>query len=122
SALRPSICPRPSTRPCRSGSAPPPPRKPRRRAPTAKHRSRTTPKGWLAGAQAKAMRDDGEAPETVDLEVLARDALRELVGLGPLGPLLEDDQADEIQVPRPDCILTVRDGQVSVVDPAFTSE
>ncbi len=75
-----------------------------------------------AREQAKAMRADGEAPETVDIESVARDALRELTGLGPLEPLLEDDQADAIYVPRPDCVLMVRDGQVSMVDPSFTSE
>ncbi len=75
-----------------------------------------------ARLQARAMRADGEAPETVDLDALARDALRELVGDGPLGPLIEDDLADEIYVPRPDCVIAVRDGQVSIVDPAFTSE
>jgi pilus assembly protein CpaF len=75
-----------------------------------------------AQEQAKAMRVDGEAPETVDLEALARDALRELVGLGPLGPLLEDSQADEIHVPRPDAVFAVRDGHLGAVDPAFTSE
>jgi hypothetical protein len=42
--------------------------------------------------QAKAMREEGEAPEGTDLELLARDALRELVGLGPIGPLLEDEE------------------------------
>jgi pilus assembly protein CpaF len=72
--------------------------------------------------QARAMRGDGEAPESVDIEALVQDALRELIGLGPLGPLLDDDQADEVYVPRPDCVLAVRDGHVSVVDPAFTSE
>jgi pilus assembly protein CpaF len=72
--------------------------------------------------QARAMRRDGEAPETVDVESLARDAVRELVDLGPLVSLLEEDQADEIYVPRPDCVLMVRDGHVSVVDPSFTSE
>jgi pilus assembly protein CpaF len=71
--------------------------------------------------QSNAMRDEGEAPDGVDHELLARDALRELVGLGPLGVLLEDDQADEILVPRPDVALVMRAGQVSVVEPAFTS-
>jgi pilus assembly protein CpaF len=75
-----------------------------------------------AREQAKAMRRDGEAPETVDIEALVDDALRELVGLGPLGPLLDDDQADEVHVPRPDYVIAVRDGHASVVDPAFTSE
>jgi pilus assembly protein CpaF len=72
--------------------------------------------------QATAMRGDGEAPESVDIESLAQDALRELVGIGPLGPLLEDDQVDELHVPRPDCVLAVRDGHVSVIEPSFTSE
>jgi pilus assembly protein CpaF len=72
--------------------------------------------------QARAMRGEGEAPETVDLEQLALDAVRELVGLGPLGPLLEEGQADEIHVPRPDTVLAVRDGHTSLVEPAFTSE
>jgi|CZKU01.1.fsa_nt_gi pilus assembly protein CpaF len=71
--------------------------------------------------QSKAMRDEGEAPEGVDHELLARDALRELLGLGPLGVLLEDDQADEILVPRPDVVLAMHGGQASLVDPAFTS-
>jgi pilus assembly protein CpaF len=75
-----------------------------------------------AREQAKAMRGDGEAPETVDIESLAQDALRELVGVGPLGPLLEDNQVDEVHIPRPDCVLAVRDGHVSVVEPSFTSE
>ena len=75
-----------------------------------------------AHEQVTAMRADGEAPETVDLESLARDALAELVGLGPLGPLLEDDQADEVHVARPDCVLVVRGGQISFVEPPFTSE
>ncbi len=66
--------------------------------------------------QARAMRADGEAPETVDPEILARDALRELVGLGPFGPLLEDDQATEVHVPRADVVLALRDGQLALLD------
>ena len=38
--------------------------------------------------QARALRDAGDAPDGLDIELLARDALRELVGLGPIGPLL----------------------------------
>jgi pilus assembly protein CpaF len=73
-------------------------------------------------AQAKAMRDEGEAPESLDLDQLAGDALSEMVGLGPIGPLLEDLEAQEIHVVRPDCVLAVRRGQASLVDPCFTSE
>ncbi|HEY6463254.1 MAG TPA: FHA domain-containing protein [Polyangiaceae bacterium] len=72
--------------------------------------------------QAKAMREEGEAPEGTDLELLARDALRELVGLGPIGPLLEDDEALEIHVSRPDYVLAIKGGQPTLADPSFTSE
>jgi len=72
--------------------------------------------------QAKAMREEGEAPEGIDLELLARDALRELVGLGPVGPLLEDEETMEIHVSRPDYVLATRGGQPTLADPSFTSE
>jgi pilus assembly protein CpaF len=72
--------------------------------------------------QAKAMREEGEAPEGTDLELLARDALRELVGLGPLGPLLEDEEALEIHVARPDYVLALKTGGPTLADPSFTSE
>jgi pilus assembly protein CpaF len=72
--------------------------------------------------QAKAMRDEGEAPEGIDLETLARDALRELVGLGPIGPLLDDDEIGEIHVSRPDYVLVIKNGQPTLTDPSFTSE
>src|SRR5262249_50439364 len=35
-----------------------------------------------AREQAQAMRDEGEAPQDVDLDAIVRDAMRELVGLG----------------------------------------
>ncbi|MGD0524407.1 MAG: FHA domain-containing protein [Polyangiaceae bacterium] len=72
--------------------------------------------------QAKAMREEGEAPEGTDLELLARDALRELVGLGPIGPLLEDEETLEIHVARPDYVLAMKNGQPTLADPSFTSE
>jgi pilus assembly protein CpaF len=72
--------------------------------------------------QAKAMREEGEAPDGIDLELLARDALREIVGLGPLGPLLDDDETSEIHVSRPDYVLVVKNGQPALADPSFTSE
>jgi pilus assembly protein CpaF len=72
--------------------------------------------------QAKAMREDGEAPEGIDLELLAREALRELVGLGPVGPLLDDDETTEVHVVRPDYVLASKNGQTSLAEPCFTSE
>lgn len=72
--------------------------------------------------QAKSMREEGEAPEGIDLELLARDALRELVGLGSIGPLLEDEETSEIHVARPDYVLAIKGGQSVLADPSFTSE
>ncbi|HXX70150.1 MAG TPA: FHA domain-containing protein [Polyangiaceae bacterium] len=73
-------------------------------------------------AQSKAMRVEGEAPEGVDLDLLARDAVRELVELGPIGSLLEEDQAIEIHVARPDYVIVTRNGQPALAEPGFTSE
>ncbi len=72
--------------------------------------------------QAKAMRVEGEAPEGVDLETLSRDAIRELVDVGPLGPLLDDDSVTQIHVWRPDYVLATRNGQSFLAEPGFTSE
>jgi pilus assembly protein CpaF len=72
--------------------------------------------------QAKAMRDEGEAPEGIDIELLVRDALRELVGLGPVGPLLEDEECTEIHCMRHDYVLAMRGGTASLADASFTSE
>ncbi len=73
--------------------------------------------------QARAMKADGEASDAVDLEVLARDAVRELLGLGPIAALLEDAEVDEIHVLRPDCVLLRRDGEADARPaPSFTSE
>jgi pilus assembly protein CpaF len=72
--------------------------------------------------QAKAMREEGEAPEGTDLELLARDALRELLGLGPIGPLIEDEETVEVHVARPDYVLALKNGQPTLADPSFTSE
>jgi pilus assembly protein CpaF len=72
--------------------------------------------------QAKVMRDEGEAPEGTDIELLIRDALREFVGLGPVGPLLEDDEVTEIHCVRHDQVLAVRAGVMQLADASFTSE
>ena len=46
--------------------------------------------------------------EIVDPDVLAERALRNLTGLGPLGPLLADDDVWEIMVNAPDAIFVKR--------------
>src|SRR5262249_48593744 len=53
-----------------------------------------------AREQAQAMRQEGEAPQEVDVDALARDAHRELAGLGVFGPLLEDEEVIEIHCLR----------------------
>ncbi len=75
-----------------------------------------------AREQANQMRDEGEAPEGVDVEMLVRDAVRELVGLGPVGPLLEDDDVSEIHCVRSDQVLAMRGGQVTLAEGSFTSD
>jgi pilus assembly protein CpaF len=75
--------------------------------------------------QVKVMKDEGEAPEGTDVEMLVRDALRELVGLGPIGPLLEDDEVSEIHCLRHDQVLTLRgnaSNSCTLADASFTSE
>ena len=73
--------------------------------------------------QANAMRDEGEAPQDVDLEAVVRDAHRELVGLGAIGPLLEDEEVTEIHCVRYDQLFTVRASGNTVNEGAgFSSE
>jgi pilus assembly protein CpaF len=72
--------------------------------------------------QAKAMRDEGEAPEGVDVELLVRDAVREFIGLGPIGPLLEDEEVSEISCMRHDYVVAERGGQAQLAEASFTSE
>jgi pilus assembly protein CpaF len=75
-----------------------------------------------AREQAQAMRDEGEAPEGIDLDALARDASREIVGLGAVGPLLEDDDVTEIQCVRNDQVFALRGGALTHADASFTSD
>ncbi|HEX7665177.1 MAG TPA: hypothetical protein VF407_11715, partial [Polyangiaceae bacterium] len=72
--------------------------------------------------QASAMVNEGEAPEGTDVEQLTRDAIRELLGLGPIGMLLEEEDVSEIQCLRHDNLLVTRAGAVSAADASFTSE
>jgi pilus assembly protein CpaF len=72
--------------------------------------------------QAKVMRDEGETPDGTDVELLIRDALRELVALGPIGPLLEEEDVTEIHCVRHDQVLALRAGTLTLADASFTSE
>lgn len=72
--------------------------------------------------QANAMRDEGEAPQDIDLDAVMRDAHRELVGLGAIGPLLEDEEVSEIHCVRYDQLFTMRSGSSSNEGTGFSSE
>jgi len=76
-----------------------------------------------AREQANAMREEGDAPEGIDLDAVVRDAHRELVGLGAFGPLLEDEEVAEIHCVRYDQLFTLRGGTtVTAESNAFSSE
>ncbi len=72
--------------------------------------------------QGRAMLAEGSAASSVDVEQLSRDALRELLGLGPIGPLLEDEEVSEVHVAHYDSVLVVGSGAPAFALPAFTSE
>jgi pilus assembly protein CpaF len=74
-----------------------------------------------AQEQAIAMRV-GEAGDGIDPDILVREGVRELVGLGPLAPLLEDDDVTEIHVLRAHCVLVRRGSHTIAAAPSFTSE
>lgn len=72
--------------------------------------------------QLVSLREEGDIPGGVDHEALSRDAQRELLSLGPLGPLIDDDDVAEIQVLRYDDIRVLRGRQTIPIEPPFTSE
>jgi pilus assembly protein CpaF len=72
--------------------------------------------------QASAMQSEGEAPEGTNVDQLVGDAVRELVGLGPIGALLEDDEVTEIHCLRHDHVLAARGSVMGPADASFTSD
>jgi pilus assembly protein CpaF len=68
------------------------------------------------------MREEGEAPQDVDLDAVVRDAHRELVGLGVIGPLIEDEEVTEIHCVRFDQVYAVRGGIASNEGLGFSNE
>jgi pilus assembly protein CpaF len=76
----------------------------------------------IARDQVKAMHDEGEAPPGVDMDVLALEAIREVVGLGALAPLIDDEDVSAVHVLRPDHVIVTRGIDVSLADCAYSSE
>ncbi|HMJ56278.1 MAG TPA: ATPase, T2SS/T4P/T4SS family [Polyangiaceae bacterium] len=76
----------------------------------------------LVREKAKALRDDGQLPENVEVDDTIRDAQRELFGLGALDAVLDDYDVTEIRVFGHNHVTAVRAGDIVEIDPPFSSE
>jgi pilus assembly protein CpaF len=72
--------------------------------------------------KAKALRDDGQLPDSIEIDDAIRDAQREILGLGALEPLIEDEEVHEIRVLSHDNMTVLRGDDAVEIDPAFSSE
>ena len=72
-------------------------------------------------ARARELEARGEAAG-VSVDVLVAEARRELFELGPVGPLLDDDDVEEIQILGHDHVLAIHDHKQIATELAFTSE
>jgi pilus assembly protein CpaF len=76
----------------------------------------------LLREQAASMRAQGEAPEALDVDALVQAAMNELFGLGPLGPLLDNEEIGEVQALRPGRLLAQRGQRWVAIEPPFSSD
>lgn len=93
-------------RPLASGEAPPPP---------------------VVASIERALKDAAAAlapgaPPGVDVEVAIGDARRELLELGPIGPLLDDEDLSEVQIIRHDHVVATSGRRSITSEVAFSSE
>ncbi|MFH0901071.1 MAG: ATPase, T2SS/T4P/T4SS family [Pseudomonadota bacterium] len=65
---------------------------------------------------------DGAITGSVNQDSLIKDALNELLGLGPLGDLLADGQVTRVFVNRPDHVLVEREGSLLPYEKVFSSD
>ena len=70
----------------------------------------------------EVIRSSPDLPKSIDVDQLARQVLDEAVGLGPLEPLLADDDISEIMINKFDEIWIERRGQLTLSDASFTSD
>ena len=70
----------------------------------------------------RVLRDEGHLAENIDIDDVSRDAQRELLGLGAIEPLIDDDEISEIRVFGHNHVTAVRNGDVVDIDPPFSSE
>ncbi|MEK6606156.1 MAG: FHA domain-containing protein, partial [Myxococcota bacterium] len=64
----------------------------------------------------------GRFPLGVDRDVVAKDILDEALGLGAIGPLLDDPEVEAILVNRPDRIFVERGGTLALIERVFSSD
>ena len=61
----------------------------------------------------RVLRDEGHLAENIDIDDVSRDAQRELLGLGAIEPLIDDDEISEIRVFGHNHVTAVRNGDGS---------
>ena len=76
----------------------------------------------LATEASSSMANDGDLPDGVDVETVKADAIRELTGLGAIGPLLDDEEVSEISCLKHDQVTAVRAGALVIADASYTSD
>jgi pilus assembly protein CpaF len=72
--------------------------------------------------QARKLREQRHLAADVELEPVIADALRELLGLGPIDLLLDDQDVTEIRAFGPRHVTAVKGDDVTVSGPSFSSE
>ena len=76
----------------------------------------------MLGEQTAAMKSSGEIPQDLTAEALIGAARRELLELGPLGPLLDDEDVSEVQVVRHDHVVAMHGRRQVPTDLGFSTE
>jgi len=72
--------------------------------------------------RAAALRAQGEIPGEVDVDALIAEARRELLELGPLTPLFDDEDVSEIQIVRSDYVVAMHGRRQVPSDLGFSGE
>ncbi len=76
--------------------------------------SRTKARDFIRNQVRAYVRDHRLPVNQSEADALAEDTLNELVGFGPIQPLVDDDEVDDIVVNGPDHIFTERGGRLGV--------
>lgn len=70
----------------------------------------------------EVIRSSPDLPKSIDINDLSMQVLDEAVGLGPLEPLLADDEVSEIMINKFDEIWVEKRGQLTLSHASFTSD